>query len=171
MGAAAVPFIMKYGMYMVAAAAGGYMIHQQRQAAGHQQAELKLAQRQEEMGARDREVQRKRRINAILGSQSAMAAAGGIAMSGSVANVSIEDARLAGEESLVDATTTGLRISALQRRSRSIGALSRARTATSIMQVATVVAGGIGGGGGAPASQASSTAAPQPYISSSARMV
>lgn len=116
-----------------AAAGAIYGVRAQRKAAGAQQVEMELAQRQEETAARDREIQRRRRFNAILGAQSAAAGAGGIAMSGSVANISITDASRAAEESAIDRNTTGMRIDALGRRSRSIGAMSRARTATTIL--------------------------------------
>lgn len=104
----------------------------QRKAAGAQEVELKLAQRQENQAARDREVQRKRRLAAVLGEQSANAAASGLAMSGSVANISITDAQRAGEESLVDDVNTRARINALSRRRNTISSLSRIRTATTI---------------------------------------
>ena len=104
-----------------------------RKAAGAQQVELDIAKREEASGARDREVQRKRRIVAILGAQAAAAAAKGVALSGSVANISIQDAKLASEDSLIDDVNTRARISALSRRSRSVGRLANLRTATTIL--------------------------------------
>lgn len=106
----------------------------QRQAAGAQQVELEIAKREESAGARDREVQRKRRITAILGAQSADAAAKGIALSGSVANISLVDAKRASEESLIDDVNTRSRIAALSRRIRSIRRLSTVKTGITILQ-------------------------------------
>ncbi len=92
----------------------------QRQAAGAKEVELELQQRDEDAGARDREVQRERRIAAILGAQAADAAAKGLQLMGSVANISIVDAQRAGEESLIDDVNTRARINVLSRRARSI---------------------------------------------------
>lgn len=104
-----------------------------RQAAGAKQVELNIAKREEASGSRDREIQRKRRIAAILGAQAADAAAKGIALSGSVANISIVDAKRASEDSLIDDVNTRARISALSRRSRSIGRIANLRSATTIL--------------------------------------
>jgi len=105
----------------------------QRQAAGAREVELELAQRQETTAARDRAVQRKRRLAAVLGAQSAQAAASGLSMSGSVANISLTDARRAGEDSAIDSHNTRLRIDALKRNRASVSRLSRMRTATTIL--------------------------------------
>ena len=107
-----------------------------RQEAGAKQVELEISKRQEASASRDREIQRKQRIAAILGAQSADAAAKGIALSGSVANISLEDARRASRESLIDDVNTSARISALSRRSRSIGRLAKVRTAVTIFSAA-----------------------------------
>ncbi len=104
-----------------------------RQSAGAKQVELNIAKREEASGARDREVQRGRRINAILGAQAADAAAKGVALSGSVGNISIVDAKRASDESLIDDVNTRARISALSRRSRSIGRVANLRSATKIL--------------------------------------
>lgn len=108
-------------------------VHSQRQATGAQEVELELAKRQEQRGAADREVQRKRRLVAILGSQRAAAAASGFAMSGSVANISITDAKRAAEDSRVDSLNSRLRIDSLSRRKRSIRRAGNAQTATTIL--------------------------------------
>ena len=108
----------------------------QRQAAGAQQVELEVAKREESAAARDREVQRKRRTVAILGAQSASAAAKGVSLSGSVANISIVDAKRASEESMIDDVSTRARIDALSRRSRSIGRLQKLRSAATIFKAA-----------------------------------
>lgn len=102
-------------------------------ATGAREVELELAQRKEETASRDREVQRKERIIAILGAQSAQAAASGLAMSGSVGNISIADAQRAGRESLVDDVNTRGRIDALKRNRKTISRLSSIRTATTIL--------------------------------------
>lgn len=111
-----------------------------RQSAGAQQVELDIAKREEASAGRDREVQRKRRLAAILGAQAADAAAKGVALSGSVANISIVDAKRASEESLIDDVNTAARISALSRRRRSIGRLAKLRTATTIFKAVEDVA-------------------------------
>lgn len=108
----------------------------QRQAAGAQQAELAVAKREEAAAARDREVKRKRRISAILGAQAAQAAAGGTQLSGSVANISIVDAKRASEESLIDDVNTRARINALSRKSRSIGRLAKLQHGITIFKAA-----------------------------------
>ena len=124
MGVFALPLAIGATVFSVAAT---------RQAAGAQQAELEIAKREEASGARDREVQRKRRLVTILGAQSADAAARGVALSGSVGNISIQDAKRASEDSLIDDVNTRGRISALSRRSRSVGRLANLRSATTIL--------------------------------------
>ena len=106
----------------------------QRTAANAQQVELEIAKREESAAGRDREVQRKRRIAAILGAQSADAAAKGIALSGSVANISLVDAERASEESLIDDVNVRSRMAALSRRSRSIRRLSNIKTGITILK-------------------------------------
>jgi len=105
----------------------------QRQAAGAREVELELAQRRETTASRDREIQRRRRLVAILGSQSANAAASGLAMSGSVANISMTDAQRAAEDSFVDDFNTRTRIDALKRNRASVSRLSTVRSATTIL--------------------------------------
>ena len=117
-----------------------FQIAAQRQEAGAKQVELEIAKRQEASASRDREVQRKQRITAILGAQAANAAAKGIALSGSVANISLEDAKRASRESLIDDVNTTARISALSRRSRSIRRLTNIRTAVTIFKAVERVA-------------------------------
>lgn len=117
---------------LTAAATAG-SVYSQRQATGAREVELELAQRQEEQAARDRQVQRKRRLAAVLGSQRAQAAAQGLTMSGSVGNISLTDARRASEESLIDDVNTRARIDALKRNRSTISRLSRVRTATTIL--------------------------------------
>ena len=111
-----------------------FQIAGQRQAAAAQEVELEIAKRDEASAARDREVQRKQRINAILGAQAASAAAKGIELSGSVANISLEDAKRASRESLIDDVNTRARIDALSRRKRSVRRLANVRTATTIFK-------------------------------------
>lgn len=108
----------------------------QQQQAGAQEVEIELAKRKESSDARDREVQRKRRIAAILGAQAADAAAKGLQLSGSVANISIVDAKRASEESLIDDVDTRLRIDVLSRRSRSIRRIANLRSGATILNTA-----------------------------------
>jgi hypothetical protein len=115
-------------------AGAGTAIALNRQAVGAQEAELEVAKRNEAAAARDREVQRKRRIVAILGAQSAEAAAKGLELSGSVANISIEDAKIAREDSLVDRENTRGRIDTLTRRQRSIRRSFKFNTAATILR-------------------------------------
>lgn len=116
-------------------------VRAQRQAAGAQQVELDIASRQEAAGARDREVKRRRRLVAILGAQAADAAARGLSMEGSVANISIEDAKRASEDSLIDDVNTRARINSLVRRRNTVGRLANLRSATTILGAAERVAG------------------------------
>ena len=104
-----------------------------RQEAGAKRVELNIAKRQERSSALDREVLRKRRSAAILGAQTAEAAAKGVQLSGSVANISLVDAKRAAEESQIDRINTAGRISALSRRSKSIRRAARIKIATSII--------------------------------------
>ncbi len=108
----------------------------QRKEAGAKQVELETAKRGEASAARDREVQRKQRIAAILGAQSADAAARGVQLSGSVANISLEDAKRASRESLIDDVNTAGRVAALSRQIRSVGRLQKFRTAITIFNEA-----------------------------------
>lgn len=131
----AAPAIAKALLAVTAAATVG-TVAAQRKAAGARSVELEVAQRQEASAARDREVLRKRRLHAILGSQRAAAAASGLAMSGSVANISLTDARRASEESLIDDVNTRARIDALKRNRSTISRMSRLRTSTTILGAA-----------------------------------
>lgn len=146
-GAAVLTTAATVGGFMVGGPAGaalalstGAQVFTQRQAAGAQEVELELAKREEAAAARDREVQRKRRLNAILGEQAAAAAAGGVAMSGSVANISITDAKRAAEESFIDDTMTRSRIAQLDRRRRTVSRLGTLRNATTILGAGTRMA-------------------------------
>lgn len=128
---AAVPLLI------LAGASTAYTVSENRRAAGAQQVELDLAKRDEQAQALDREVQRKRRFNAILGSQNAAAAASGVMNSGSVANISLADATLEREDAAIDRNNTANRIDAYSRNRASIGRASNARTATTILGAAT----------------------------------
>jgi hypothetical protein len=108
----------------------------QRRATQAREVELTLMQRQEESASRDREVQRQRRINALMGAQAAQAAAQGVQLSGSVGNISLEDARLAGEASMIDDINTRQRIDALSRNRATLTSQSNFRTATQILNTA-----------------------------------
>lgn len=108
----------------------------QSSSANAQQAQLTLQQRQEKQAATDRDVQRQRRLNAILGAQTAAISAAGIVNSGSVANVSLVDARRAAEDSQVDQINTSTRISALRTESRAIRRVSQIRGAATIFGAA-----------------------------------
>jgi hypothetical protein len=102
-------------------------------ASNAQQTQLKLEKRQEESAARDREVQRMRRLNAILGAQNAAIAASGVANSGSVANVSLVDAKRAAEDSQVDRINTSSRIIALDTNRRAIRKAGQIQAAGTIL--------------------------------------
>ena len=95
--------------------------------------ELAIAKRQEKAAALDREVVRKRRSAAILGTQAAEAAAKGVQLSGSIANISLTDAKRAAEESQIDRINTAARVSALSRRAKTIRRAARIKIATTIM--------------------------------------
>lgn len=144
MGVLALPAVQWAIVGLTAAGA----VYSQRQAAGAQEVELQMQKRGEASAAQDREIQRKRRLNAILGTQAAEAAAGGLSMSGSVANISITDAKRASEESMIDSVASRQRIDALSRQQRTIRRASNVRTASTILGAAGA-AGRIGYTGGA----------------------
>lgn len=108
----------------------------QRSSANAQQVQLTLQQRQEKAAATDRDVQRQRRLNAILGAQNAAVAASGIVNSGSVANVSLVDARRAAEDSQVDRINTSAKITALRTESKAIRRVANIQGAATIFQAA-----------------------------------
>jgi hypothetical protein len=101
-----------------------------------QQVQLNLEKRQEQSAARDREVQRQRRLNAILGAQSAAIAASGVANSGSVANVSLIDAKRAAEDSQVDRINTSSRVIALDTNRRAIRKVGQIQAAGTLLSAA-----------------------------------
>jgi hypothetical protein len=143
MGVLALPAVQWAIVGLTAAGA----VYANRQATGAQEVELEMQKRGEATAAQDREVQRKRRLNAILGSQAAEAAASGLSMSGSVANISLTDARRASEESMIDSVASRQRIDALNRQQRTVRRLGNVRTASTILN-AVGGAGRIGYTGG-----------------------
>lgn len=74
---------------------------------------LKDQARQEEMAAKDREIQRRRRLVAALASQNARAGASNIRNTGSVANIGLEDVRQADLDTTTDRAMTSARVGAL----------------------------------------------------------
>lgn len=132
MGVLALPAVQWAIVGLTAAGA----VYAQRQASGAQEVQLELQKRGEAQAAQDREVQRKRRLNAILGSQAAEAAASGLSMSGSVANISLVDAQRASEDSMIDSVSTRARIDALSSQQRTIRRISTVRQASTILGAA-----------------------------------
>lgn len=139
-GVLAAPFTGGASLWLTAAATGA-QVWAGKEAASAQRTEIEMQKRQERAAAQDREVQRQRRLNAILGSQNAAAAASGVANSGSVANISLIDAKRATEDSLVDQVNTGSKINALRAQSRSIRRISNIRAAGTILSAGERVAG------------------------------
>lgn len=131
-GAAAATAGVSAATLATTAISTGLQVHAQRQAAGAQEVQLKLQKRQEAQAASDRELQRQRRLNALLGANNAQIAAAGVVNSGSVANVSLIDARRAAEDSQVDQINTATRISAINTNVRAI------RRASNIEQAGTI---------------------------------
>ncbi|HVJ22326.1 MAG TPA: hypothetical protein VM756_00155 [Burkholderiales bacterium] len=123
-------------MGWVAAVGAVLQVAAQRSAANAQQVQLTLQQRQEKAAATDRDVQRQRRLNAILGAQNAAIAASGIVNSGSVANVSLIDAKRAAEDSQVDRINTSAKITALRTESKAIRRVSNIQSAATLFQAA-----------------------------------
>lgn len=115
------------------AVAVGVQVWGQQTSAKAQQVQLDLQKRQEKAAATDREVQRQRRLNAILGAQNAQIAASGVVNSGSVANVSMIDAKRAAEDSLVDRVNTSTKIAALTSESRAIRKVANIQSAGTIL--------------------------------------
>jgi hypothetical protein len=108
----------------------------QKSSSNAQQTQLLLEKRQEQAAAQDREVQRMRRLNAILGSQNAAIAASGVVNSGSIANVSITDAKRASEDSQVDRVNTSARIIAIDTNRRAIRKAGDLQAAGTILSAA-----------------------------------
>jgi len=108
----------------------------QKSSSNAQQTQLNLEKRQEIAAAQDREVQRQRRLNAILGSQNAAIAASGVVNQGSIANVSLVDARRASEDSQVDRINTSSRIIALDTNRRAIRRVGNIQAAATIFSAA-----------------------------------
>lgn len=123
-------------MGWVAAVGAVLSVVAQQSASNAEQAQLDLQKRQEKGAAADREVQRQRRLNAILGSQNAAIAASGVVNQGSIANVSLVDAKRAAEDSNVDRINTSSRIIALSEKSRSIKRVANIQSAATIFQAA-----------------------------------
>lgn len=138
-GVLAAPFTGGASLWLTAAAAGAE-VYANKEAASAQRTELEMAMRQERAAATDREVQRQRRLAAILGSQHAAAAASGVAASGSIANISAVDARRAAEDSLVDRVNTGSKIRAMRAQSRSIKRVSNIRAVGTILKAGQKIA-------------------------------
>ncbi len=103
------------------------------QEAGAKKVELEIAKREEASAARTREVDRRERVRTIISAQAAEAAAKGLQLTGSVANISIVDAKLAGQESFIDRANTRARIAALSRRGSSITRVANIRAAGTIL--------------------------------------
>lgn len=108
----------------------------QKSSANAQVVQMNLEKRQEAAAATDREVQRARRLNAILGAQNAEIAASGVVNQGSIANVSLTDARRAAEDSQVDRINTSTRITAINTNSRAIRRTSNVQAAATIFSAA-----------------------------------
>jgi hypothetical protein len=108
----------------------------QKKSSDAQQVQLNLEKRQELAAAQDREVQRQRRLNAILGANNAAIAASGVVNSGSVANVSIIDAKRASEDSQVDRVNTRSRVIALDTNRRAIRKAGYLQAAGTILSAA-----------------------------------
>ena len=96
--------------------------------------ELQVAEREEASAARTREVERRERVRTIIGAQAADAAARGLQLTGSVANISIVDAQRAADESQIDQTNTRARIKALRRRGNTISRVSNIRAGGTILR-------------------------------------
>lgn len=139
------------------AATTALTVNAQQQAGAAQRAELQVQKREEAAGARDREVLRKRRITAILGAQAADAAAKGVALSGSVGNISLVDAKRSAEEGLIDDVNTKSRIAALSRRSRSIRRLTNLKSGITILGAGSSIAGRGSTSGGSGSSSGNAT--------------
>lgn len=110
---------------------------------GAQEVDLELAKRQEKLAAKDREVQRQERLNAVLGSQRAAAAASGVAFSGSVANVSISDAERASIDRLVDRQNTRIQLNRFDTRKKAIRRIGNMRAGATILSTAATIGQGI----------------------------
>lgn len=103
---------------LIASVAGtGY---QQVQAGKAQSAELKMAQREEEMAAKDRSIERRKRLIDALASQSVMAPVRGLSTASPSLTAQVgQDVREAGFEQLTDEAMTSARRRSLGLQARS----------------------------------------------------
>jgi hypothetical protein len=138
--AVAMPFIY-LGATLVS---GALAVSQQRKSAGMQEIAFKEQAKQEETAARDREIERRRRLVSALASQNAEAGAFGLdPATGSRRAIQLEDARRANLDSLTDRAMTSRQAVTLRsqgRAARRQGNVAAGQTLLSTYQ-STVQAG------------------------------
>lgn len=126
MGQFAVPLL-------IASTAGS--AYQQVQAGKAQAAEYKAAQEEEEMAARDRAIERRKRLIDALASQSVMAPLRGVAMGSPSLTAQVgRDVREAGFEQLTDEAMTSARRRNLGLQSRNARTMAGLGAGTTLLQ-------------------------------------
>lgn len=136
--AQALPFI-----YLgVTAAAGAASAIQARNAGKLQQIEYQRQAKEEEVSARDREIERRRRLVQALASQNAEAGALGIdPTTGSRRAITLEDVRLARMDDLTDRAMTSRRSVSLRSAGRSARRQGNLQAGATLLDTVGTIAG------------------------------
>ena len=116
------------------AVAGGASAVQQRKAGKAQQIQLNEQAKQEEIAARDAELERRERANQVLAAQIAGLGGANIGAEGSPTQIAVIEGQTRGIEELGAATTLERRQRSLREQGKSARRLGNLRTATTILQ-------------------------------------
>lgn len=131
-----------YAVYAGLGALAGYQFEQTTRAAKFQEIQLKEQAQQERDAARDREVERRRRLVQALASQNAEAGAVGAAPGvGSRAAIALADARRANFESLADRASTNRRALLLERAGAEAARQGRYQARAGLIQTGLMAVG------------------------------
>jgi hypothetical protein len=137
--AQALPFIF----LGATAAAGAASAIQSRNAGKLQQIEYKRQAQEEETSARDREIERRRRLVQALASQNAEAGALGLdATTGSRRAITLEDVRRARMDDLTDRAMTSRRAVSLASAGRAARRQGNLQAGATLLDTASTIAGG-----------------------------
>lgn len=142
-GLTAAAFALGGPLAGIAMAAGVLSADATIKQAGMQEVELELEKRQEKSAMLDREMQRKARLTAVLGAQRAAAGAAGVAMTGSLANITVKDAEAAAIDRMTDRVNTRIIVDAADRNKRSVRRIGTLRAGASILSGGLKIAEGI----------------------------
>lgn len=115
--------------------------YQQVQAGKAQSSELMAARREEEIAARDRSIERRKRLIDALASQSVMAPVRGVALGSPSLTAQVgQDVKEAGFEQLTDEAMTSARRRSLYRQARSAKRAGYIGAGTSLLETGTRLA-------------------------------